>query len=246
MRQSLLDSGGLGLSRLGMVVLVCIALVYWADAAASENQLKLRASTDNDLCAHFLGQFNRDLSQGSYVRYLQHSEFSAIDWAPGQYEIGGLKYSVKSKISYALFDLNNDGIDDLVFRQTHTLRSRDYDYLYAARVDEFDFSETPTIDVKYLRRLRAIAISPPNPLPLKSRDGKVYASIYLGALFPFIYKGIAYTALESRIYIPGMREKELKILIIEYTGDIPNQRGTMKGHESLNVLCSMIADVRRN
>ena len=92
-----------------------------------------------------------------------------------------------------------------------------------------------------------IAISPVTPFRLRNQDGKLFGSIYLSALLPFIYADRTYVAVQSKSYVLGTegRQWTLRILVVEYMGDIPSTSISRDGHEEVKIVCSMHGEISR-
>lgn len=239
-----LDRAETTLRLSGSVVLALICLIYWGVPAAFEGPLRLDKSDSGEFCERFLQRFNRDLLKEGNILYGVHPEFEGIRWTDGRFEVGGLDYKIESAASYAIFDLNNDGTDGLVVKQTHTIRSRDYENIYAANVGEFDFSTTPVIDANLWLQRKTVGISPARPLSVKSESGKSTTSVWLASLFPFIHDDRAYVVIQTKNRVSGTNAGwSYQVLIVEYTGKIPIEATANGDDEFLKLVCLMRGEI---
>jgi hypothetical protein len=105
-----------------LVFLLATGGVAWAGTEA----YKLVMSKDKELCASILQLFNTDMKQHKEIRYDKHEVFAQISWKGGLEEGShGCSY-----LRHALFDINNDGMDELVIKTSHCLRDQLADSLY--------------------------------------------------------------------------------------------------------------------
>jgi hypothetical protein len=100
-----------------------VAGVAWAGAEA----YKLVMSKDKKLCANMLNLFNADMKEYRQICYDKHEMFTRLGWQP--VDVGKEPYAC-GMYQYALFDINNDGKDELVIKTSHCLRDQLTDSLY--------------------------------------------------------------------------------------------------------------------
>ena len=107
-------------------------------------------SKDDDLCNHMLHEFNDDLKKQGWNGdkfQEEHEEFKRVPWQPAKFSsvINGKVQS--TNVEGALFDFNNDGVQDFVVRWKSSLSGlRDdsldiFDAEVAKRANELKASE---------------------------------------------------------------------------------------------------------
>ena len=110
-----------------------IAELNEVNAFKSEESYTLLMSKDDELCNHMLQSFNEDLKQHGWQgdEYQEeHEEFKRVPWNPARFSFeqnGRIEYS---DIQGALFDFNNDGIQDFVVRDVSSLAGMRADLLF--------------------------------------------------------------------------------------------------------------------
>ena len=93
----------------------------------------LLMSKDNELCNHMLQEFNDDLKKYGWngdKHQEEHEEFKRVPWQPARFLSvinGRTEYTV---VEGALFDFNNDGVQDFVVREQGSLSNARADSLY--------------------------------------------------------------------------------------------------------------------
>lgn len=112
-----------------LVFLVATVGVAWAGTAA----YKLVMSKDKELCTSMLKLFNEDMKKYGEIRYEEHPEF--VRWE----SINGTQDRPYAKdcwqVLKSVFDINNDGTNDLVLRDRHCLQDVLNDSLYIFPAD---------------------------------------------------------------------------------------------------------------
>ncbi len=99
--------------------------VLWAGS----DVFRLAMSTDKALCAKVLDLFNASLDGTGGLRYDQEV-FRAISWKPVELRGQPPRDGRCSTLEQALFDLDNDGADDLVVRTSFCMKGKPSDSLY--------------------------------------------------------------------------------------------------------------------
>lgn len=161
-----------------------------ANVFKAEESYTLVMSKDDELCNHMMELFNQDLKQYGWrgdEHQEEHEEFKRIPWQPARFSSvidGRTEYT---NVEGALFDLNNDGVQDFVVRWQASLSGHRADTL-----DVFDVEEA-----KRANDLKAMDIGGGKgsiflaggfydvSLPIKTIAG-------LRVLQPFIYHGVSY------------------------------------------------------
>jgi hypothetical protein len=106
------------------IVLLCVTSgVAWAGKKA----YKLVMSQDKDLCAHMLAIFNADMKKERALLYEEHKEF--VVWEPIDPGRSPSDSYCRQELKQ-IFDINNDGTDELVIRTRHCFQSQLADDLY--------------------------------------------------------------------------------------------------------------------
>jgi len=176
-----------------------------------EGRYGLLMSKDDELCKHMLGLFNGDLKKYGArgdAHQEEHEEFKRVLWKPGKFSdtIGANAKIEYEPIEGALFDFNNDGVDDFVVRWKAWLSNVKSDYLFvlagnmADSLNHLDFKKDllPAPDQIYL----AGYSYPLSRLP-KTMAGQVM--IDSRVLEPFIYRGTSYLLMRPLFEVPKIR-----------------------------------------
>jgi hypothetical protein len=113
------------------LVLLCVLfglgilrpLVGWAEQNTPNEfaqgvEYSLLMSKDDKVCKHMLALFNQDLSQFGTEKYNEHDEFRSIGWKKEAITRMEGDREVTDFVEAAHVDIDNDGMRDLVFRQT--------------------------------------------------------------------------------------------------------------------------------
>jgi hypothetical protein len=114
----------------GFLVLLIGAGVVWA----GERGYQLVAGRDSELCAKVLEGFREDVDDRGRLRY-QHDIFRQITWKPVELSGQGPKISHCSNLNKAIFDLDNNGRQDLVVKTSFCMKGSPSDSLYMFPVD---------------------------------------------------------------------------------------------------------------
>ena len=157
----------------------------------------LLMSKDDNLCRHMLDLFNDDLEKYGDTgdsHQIEHDEFRQIFWEAGNFSrVNGSNGKVEQEpIKGALFDFNNDGVNDLVVRWEPWLAGGISDYLFvlprdmASSLNNLNFNRDMLADPDQIY-LSGYAY------PLSQLPGAtVLSAIDLRVMEPFIYNKISY------------------------------------------------------
>jgi uncharacterized protein len=110
-----------------------IAELKEANVFKNEERYALLMSKDDELCTHMLQVFNDDLKKYGWngdAHQEEHEEFKRIPWQPAQFSSvinGRVEYT---NVEGALFDFNNDGVQDFVVRWKASLSNARADLLF--------------------------------------------------------------------------------------------------------------------
>lgn len=110
-----------------------IVALNQANVFKDEESYTLVMSKDDELCNHMLQLFNQDLKKYGWKgdeHQEEHEEFKRIPWKPARFSSvidGRVEYTT---VEGALFDFNNDGVQDFVVRWKSSLSN--------ARADSLD------------------------------------------------------------------------------------------------------------
>lgn len=113
-----------------------IVALNQANVFKDEESYTLVMSKDDELCNHMLQLFNQDLKKYGWKgdEYQEeHEEFKRVPWKPARFSSvidGRVRYSEYRSVEGALFDFNNDGVQDFVVRWKASLSNARADLLY--------------------------------------------------------------------------------------------------------------------
>jgi uncharacterized protein len=111
-----------------------------ANVFKSEESYTLLMSKDDKLCNYMMKLFNQDLKQYGWrgdEHQEEHEEFKRVPWQPARFSSvidGRTEYT---DVEGALFDFNNDGVQDFVVRWQSSLSN--------ARADSLDIFDAETV-----------------------------------------------------------------------------------------------------
>ncbi|MBZ0093917.1 MAG: lysozyme inhibitor LprI family protein [Sulfuricella sp.] len=103
-----------------------------ANVFKAEESYTLVMSKDDELCNHMMELFNQDLKQYGWrgdEHQEEHEEFKRVPWQPARFSSvidGRTEYT---DVEGALFDFNNDGVQDFVVRWKSSLSNARADLL---------------------------------------------------------------------------------------------------------------------
>lgn len=104
-----------------------------ANVFKAEESYTLVMSKDDELCNHMMELFNQDLKKYGWrgdEHQEEHEEFKRIPWQPARFSSvidGRVEYR---DVEGALFDFNNDGVQDFVVRWKSSLSNARADSLF--------------------------------------------------------------------------------------------------------------------
>ena len=180
----------------GLLTFMMSVGVVWA----GERGYQLVVGRDNKLCARMLEAFREDVDDRGRLRY-QHEIFRQITWKPVGLKGPGPKTRHCSSLDKAMFDLDNDGQQDLVVKTTFCMKGAPSDSFYMFPADSAvleqanwqDLSPLLATSDKFERTGGRYTLS---ALPMSSVSSKEPPS--LSAMFtlqPFIMDEKAYVTL---------------------------------------------------
>lgn len=114
----------------GLLAFMMSVGVVWA----GERGYQLVVGRDSKLCARVLEVFREDVDDRGRLRY-QHEIFRQIIWKPVELKGQGPKTSHCSSLDKAMFDVNNDGQQDLVVKTTFCMKGSPSDSFYMFPAD---------------------------------------------------------------------------------------------------------------
>jgi hypothetical protein len=114
----------------GLLAFMMSVGVVWA----GERGYQLVVGRDNKFCARMLEAFREDVDDRGRLRY-QHEIFRQITWKPVELKGQGPKTRHCSSLDKAMFDLNNDGQQDLVVKTTFCMKGSPSDSFYMFPAD---------------------------------------------------------------------------------------------------------------
>lgn len=101
------------------------------DSSNSE-RYTLLMSKDDELCNHMLKLFNEDLKKYGWngdKHQEEHEEFKRVHWQPARFSFDYHGHTEYTDVEGALFDFNNDGVQDFVVRWKASLSNARADSL---------------------------------------------------------------------------------------------------------------------
>ncbi len=98
----------------------CVRRTYEARLAELTDNYILMMSKDANLCNEMLALYNEDMNAYRRIRYDLHELFTIIKWQEDK----------ELELTHALFDINNDGKNELVINSRGRLHGIDIDNLY--------------------------------------------------------------------------------------------------------------------
>lgn len=110
-----------------------LAVLDEANVFKNEESYTLLMSKDGELCKHMLTLFNQDLQKYGWKgdeHQEEHEEFKRVPWQPARFSSvidGRVEYA---DAEGALFDFNNDGVQDFVVRWKASLSNARADSLF--------------------------------------------------------------------------------------------------------------------
>lgn len=166
----------------------------------SEESYTLLMSKDDELCNHMLQLFNDDLKKHGWngdEYQEEHEEFKRVPWQPARFSAtinGRVEYT---DVEGALFDFNNDGVQDFVVRWQSSFRNARADLLFmlareiARHANDLDADELWNTD----NHIGLYGGSYGVELLIKAMAG-------LRVLQPFIYQETSYLLMRELFELP--------------------------------------------
>ena len=114
----------------GLLAFMMSVGVVWA----GDRGYQLVVGRDSKLCARVLEAFREDVDDRGRLRY-QHEIFRQIIWKPVELKGQGPKTRHCSSLDKTMFDLNNDGQQDLVVKTTFCMKGSPSDSFYMFPAD---------------------------------------------------------------------------------------------------------------
>ncbi|MGV8933457.1 MAG: lysozyme inhibitor LprI family protein [Gallionellaceae bacterium] len=100
---------------------------------SNKESYTLVMSKDDELCNHMLQEFNEDLENYGWsgdAHQEEHEEFKRIPWQPARFSYDYNGNLLHSSVEGALFDFNNDGVQDFVVRDKSSLSGMRADLIF--------------------------------------------------------------------------------------------------------------------
>ena len=178
-----------------------IAVLNHANTFKAEESYTLVMSKDDELCNHMMELFNQDLKQYGWrgdEHQENHEEFKRVPWQPAR-----LSYEYYGKVLYetvegALFDFNNDGVQDFVVRDISSVGNARADLLNV--LDREAVKRANDLTVKEFRESgNQIALYGWTYKLSSPLVGEVEA---FRVLEPFIYRGVPYLVMRPLFEVP--------------------------------------------
>jgi len=171
-----------------------------ANVFKAEESYALVMSKDDELCNHMLQLFNQDLKQYGWrgdEHQDEHEEFKRVPWQPARFSFDYYGHTQYRDVEGALFDFNNDGVQDFVVRWKASLSNARADSLFmldremAKRANDLVSSEFWNAGNRIDLAGEGYGVS----LPVKVMVG-------LRVLQPFIYHETAYLFMRELFETP--------------------------------------------
>jgi len=116
-----------GLACGALFAVLCVLLPTTAQAGHYE----LLMSQDDALCQHLQGIYNEDMKRHGAVRYADHAEFNWVRWQERLLSFRSAGSPAGSPnwepALMAVFDVNNDSVDEVIIRSLTMFRGNEYD-----------------------------------------------------------------------------------------------------------------------
>jgi hypothetical protein len=167
---------------------------------AGDRGYQLVVGRDNKLCARMLEAFREDVDDRGRLRY-HHEIFRQIIWKPVELNGQVPKTRHCSSLDKAMFDLDNDGQQDLVVKTTFCMKGSSSDSFYMFPADSAVLEQANWQDLSPLLATpdkfeRTGGSYPLTVLPMSSESSKeLPASNTVFTVQPFIMDEKTYVAL---------------------------------------------------
>lgn len=181
---------------LGFLTFMMSVGVVWA----GERGYQLVVGRDNKLCAKMLEAFREDVDDQGRLRY-QHEIFRKITWKPVELKGQGPKTRHCSSLDKAMFDVNNDGQQDLVVKTRFCMKGSPSDSFYMFPADSAVLEQANWQDLSPLLATpdkfeRTGGRYPLSALPMSSVSSKELPALsMMFTLQPFIMDEKTYVTL---------------------------------------------------
>ncbi len=179
------------------------AKIFAQSGTEGKERYGLLMSKDDDLCNHMLELFNSDLEKygpTGDVHQKEHEEFRRVPWKQGKYfrfnrSIDKMRYRL---IEGALFDFNNDGVDELIVRFESWLSNVRAHNLTILAKDKAQYLNNLDHDTYLLNAINQIYLAG-NSYPLSELPETIsdLSAGDLRVLEPFIYRNKSYLLMRS-------------------------------------------------
>ena len=180
---------------LGLLTFMMSVGVVWA----GERGYQLVVGRDNKLCARMLEAFREDVDDRGRLRY-QHEIFRQITWKPVELKGQGPKTRHCSSLDKAMFDLNNDGQQDLVVKTRFCMKGSPSDSFYMFPADSAVLEQANWQDLSPLLATpdkfeRTGGAYPLTQLSVEESDVNRTPLTGIFTIQPFMLDGSAYVSL---------------------------------------------------
>ena len=179
----------------GLLAFMVSVGVVWA----GERGYQLVVGRDNNLCARVLEAFREDVDDRGRPRY-QHEIFRRITWKPVELKGQGPKTRRCSSLDKAMFDVNNDGQQDLVVKTTFCMKGSPSDSFYMFPADSAVLEQANWQDLSPLLATpdkfeRTGGAYPLTQLSVEESDVNRTPLTGVFTIQPFMLDGSAYVSL---------------------------------------------------
>ena len=179
----------------GLLAFIMSVGVVWA----GERGYQLVVGRDSKLCARVLEAFREDVDDRGRLRY-QHEIFRQIIWKPVELKGQGPKTRHCSSLDKAMFDLNNDGQQDLVVKTTFCMKGSPSDSFYMFPADSAVLEQANWQDLSPLLATpdkfeRTGGAYPLTQLSVEESDVNRTPLTGVFTIQPFMLDGSAYVSL---------------------------------------------------
>lgn len=139
-----------------VLILLVFPVVIFASSIVWADEYVLVMSKDDNVCQHMLGLYNEDLRKYGEVKFDEHEEFNRIKWEEKKYYTtfpDGKKhypvypYDLKTNVLMTRFDINNDGKEEVVIKDTNSLSGRPSESLYYFKNEDSHYFNDEEVDV---------------------------------------------------------------------------------------------------
>jgi len=199
-----------------------LAILLGVSLPAQAQVFNLQKGAQEPVCEHVYEIAKKDTRPRFWPT--THELFRHLRWRKGGFMYNRYNdFPVSRPVVYADFDINNDGVNELISKRTIYVRGIQGEFLYVFEPGEYNFGAKPFIAHQVVEAFQGILSTPPWP----------YADfdLRLIKLYPFQFQN------ENFVGIIGVRPTD-PLLIVKYTEEtipIDNEKSTSK----LDVICHM-------